>query len=128
MRVGYLNKVKIEENLPAVNFTLFNAYALSQAGAECFLFIQSSNKDYQLQILYQNFHLETLENFHIKIIPQKKYLGIKTNQWFYFTAYNEILNSEDNVYVYSRYNGKLIHKFNLQAQHLLSFAVNNFLN
>lgn len=38
-----------------------------------------------------------------------------------FTAYHGVLDSEDNVYVYSQYNEKLIHKFNPQGQHLLSF-------
>jgi len=38
-----------------------------------------------------------------------------------FTAYHGVLDSEDNVYVYSQYNEKLIHKFSPQGQHLLSF-------
>lgn len=120
MRIVYLNKVKIEENLPAVNFTLFNSYALSQAGAECFLFVQSSLKDYQLHTLYQNFLLEALENFHIKIIPKKKYLGLKTNQWFYLTSYNEISRLHKKVgidAVISRDPGALPYLSRLKSKH-----------
>ncbi|MEW6455836.1 MAG: NHL repeat-containing protein [Acidobacteriota bacterium] len=32
-----------------------------------------------------------------------------------------VLDSDDNIYVYERYNGKLIHKFNSQGEHLFSF-------
>lgn len=38
-----------------------------------------------------------------------------------FTPYHGVLDSEDNIYIYSRYKGKLIHKFTPQGQHLLSF-------
>jgi len=38
-----------------------------------------------------------------------------------FTPYHGVLDSEDNIYVYSRYKGKLIHKFSPQGRHLLSF-------
>jgi len=38
-----------------------------------------------------------------------------------FTPYHGVLDSEDNIYIYSRYKGKLIHKFSPQGQHLLSF-------
>ena len=38
-----------------------------------------------------------------------------------FTPYNGVLDSEDNIYVYSQFKGKLIHKFNSQGQHLFSF-------
>jgi len=38
-----------------------------------------------------------------------------------FTPQAGVLDSEDNIYIYSRYKGKLIHKFNPQGQHLFSF-------
>ena len=38
-----------------------------------------------------------------------------------FTPYHGVLDSGDNIYIYSRYKGKLIHKFGPQGQHLLSF-------
>ena len=38
-----------------------------------------------------------------------------------FTPYHGVLDAEDNIYIYSRYKEKLIHKFSPQGQHLLSF-------
>ena len=38
-----------------------------------------------------------------------------------FRPYNGTLDSEDNIYVFRQYNGKLIHKFNSQGQYLFSF-------
>jgi len=90
MKIAYLNKVKLNSNLPAVNFTLFNAYALAQAGAECFLMVQQDN-DAPLDDVYKKFDIALLNNFHIKAYPVKRYLGIKTNQWFYIKAFKNLL-------------------------------------
>jgi len=38
-----------------------------------------------------------------------------------FTPYHGALDAEDNIYIYSRYKGKLIHKYSPQGQHLISF-------
>lgn len=89
-RIVYLNKVKIDASLPAMNFTLFNAYGLAQAGAECFLIIQKGNADIDESILFSHFNIAPLPNLHITAIQQKRYLGIKTNQWFYWQALKKI--------------------------------------
>ena len=89
-RIIYLNKVKIDASLPAVNFTLFNAYGLALAGAACFLIVQKGNSDIDESILYSHFNISPLPNLHITAIQQKRYLGIKTNQWFYWQAIQKI--------------------------------------
>ncbi len=89
-KIVYLNKVKIDAPLPAVNFTLFNAYGLAQAGAECFLIVQKGDASVDESSLYRQFNLSPLPNLHITAIQQKRYLGIKTNQWFYWQALKKI--------------------------------------
>ncbi len=89
-RIVYLNKVKIDLSLPAVNFSLFNAYALARAGADSYLIVQKNNPDFDDGDLYLNFNLKPLENFHLVVYPHKNFLGIKTNQWFYLQAFSAI--------------------------------------
>jgi hypothetical protein len=40
---------------------------------------------------------------------------------FEFTPYYGVLDSEDNIYIFSRYKGKLIHKYNSDGAYLFSF-------
>jgi len=90
MRIVYLNKVLLDSPLPAVNFSLANAYGLAQAGAETFLMVQKKTEHINQARLFENFHIEPLSNFHLKIYDQKHYFGIKTNQWFYMDAFRDI--------------------------------------
>ena len=90
MRVVYLNKVYVDSTLPAVNFSFFNAYALAQAGAESILVAQKKDRVFDEYTLYSQFNLSPIDNFTILIFPQKRYLGIKTNQWFYLQALRDI--------------------------------------
>ena len=39
---------------------------------------------------FENFHIEPLPNFNLKIYDQKHYFGIKTHQWFYMDAFRDI--------------------------------------
>jgi len=87
--VVYLNKVKLDSNLPAVNFSLGNAYGLAQAGVECHLIVQKSNSGDGQNIL-ESFNLKSIDNFHLHIYPEIRRLGIKTNQWFYLKAMKKI--------------------------------------
>ncbi len=85
----YLNKVKLDSNLPAVNFSLGNAYGLAQVGVDCHLILQKSNSGEEKSLL-ESFNLKPLDNFHLHIYPEIRRLGIKTNQWFYLKAMNYI--------------------------------------
>lgn len=86
----YVNKVRMDENLPAVNFTLFNAIGLAEAGSETTLFVQSKSADFTTDQLFQKFGLNSIENLTIKMLPEKRFFGIKTNQWFYFKVFSAI--------------------------------------
>ncbi|NTV45746.1 MAG: glycosyltransferase family 4 protein [Chlorobiales bacterium] len=90
MRLVYLNKVFIDSPLPAVNFTLANAYGLAQAGADTTLMVQKKNAEFKEKTLYEDFHLQERPNFHLNVYPEKSYFGIKTNQWFYLKAFSDI--------------------------------------
>lgn len=90
MRLVYINKVKMDSPTPGANFTLFNAYGLAQAGAECHLIVQKRSADFTANNLYERFNLEPLPNLHLHLISSRKYLKIKTNQWFYIQAMNQI--------------------------------------
>jgi glycosyltransferase involved in cell wall biosynthesis len=90
VRIVYLNKVHLDSALPAVNFTLFNAYALAEAGADCFLFAQKSAADLEERKLLESFCLTPLPTLHLHILPEKRHLGLKTNQWFYLKAFRRI--------------------------------------
>ncbi len=83
MRIAYLNKVKMDEALPAVNFTFFNALGLAQAGAETHLFVQANHPDFSCGDVQSLFGMDSppLLNWHI--LPVQKKWGIRSNQWFY---------------------------------------------
>lgn len=80
----------MDENLPAVNFTFFNAIALAEAGSETTLFVQSKKDDFTSDQLFHRFGLNQLENLTVNILPEKRFFGIKTNQWFYFKVFSAI--------------------------------------
>lgn len=88
--VIYLNKVRLDAHLPAVNFSLFNAYALARAGAETWLVAQADRPDVDETTLLRQFDLTPLPNFHLKIISRQRFLGIRTNQLFYREAFRFI--------------------------------------
>ena len=90
MRLVYLNKVFVDSPLPAVNFSIANAYGLAEAGSETFLMVQKKSEKLTATKLLESFHLKPLPNFHIHLNLEKKVLGIKTNQWFYIKAFKEI--------------------------------------
>ncbi len=90
MRLVYLNKVFVDSPLPAVNFSIANAYALAEAGAETYLLVQKKNPKLSASDLRQSFQLKALDHFHVELFLEKKILGIKTNQWFYLAAVKKI--------------------------------------
>jgi len=90
MRLVYLNKVFVDSPLPAVNFSIANAYGLAEAGAETYLMVQKKVDKLTAEKLLESFHLKPLPNFHVLLSLEKKILGIKTNQWFYIKAFKEI--------------------------------------
>lgn len=90
MRLVYLNKVFVDSPLPAVNFSIANAYGLAEAGAETYLMVQKKVDKLTAEKLLESFHLKPLPNFHVQLSLEKKILGIKTNQWFYIKAFKEI--------------------------------------
>lgn len=99
MHIVYLNKVKIDSKLPAVNFTVFNAYGLAQAGAQITLIVQKSDECFSETDLYDNFRLTSLKNLTIKILKQKRKFGIRSNQWFYIEAFGLIkkIDNENRI-------------------------------
>lgn len=90
MNIVYLNKVGIDENLPAVNFTIQNAYGLAQAGASCHLFVQKSQSDFDESRIFEDLGLDKLENLSLNVLAKVRRFGIQSNQWFYLNAIKEI--------------------------------------
>jgi glycosyltransferase involved in cell wall biosynthesis len=90
MRTIYLNKVSLDDHLPAINFTLGNAYGLAQAGVECYLIAQKSSPNFDGTILLDSYNLSPLDNLKLLIFEKKPFLKIKTNQWFYLKAFRKI--------------------------------------
>lgn len=95
-RIIYINKVKVDSNLPAVNFSLGNAYGLAQAGAEYHLCVQKSNQDYDEHKLLKTFNLSPINNLHLQIIQEQRRFGFKTNQWFYLKVLNYVKEQNKN--------------------------------
>jgi glycosyltransferase involved in cell wall biosynthesis len=89
-RIVYLNKVKLDSNLPAVNFSVGNAYGLAQAGAESYLLVQKDSPAYENERLYRDLNIRPLDNFIPVVYQTNSYLGIKSNQWFYLRAVQQI--------------------------------------
>ncbi len=83
MRVVYLNKVKMDEALPAVNFTFFNAVGLAQAGAETHLYVQARNEGFTPADVERMFDLASPSRLHWHLSAVRKKWGIRSNQWFY---------------------------------------------
>lgn len=90
MRVLYLNSLKIDAALPAVNFSLFNAYGLVQAGVQCTFIAQRSGGVVTPAGLLEAFRLPPLADLDIRLYPVQRIAGIKSNQWFYLAAYRDI--------------------------------------
>jgi len=93
MRIIYLNKVSLDNHLPAINFTLGNAYGLAQAGAECYLIAQKSSPGFDETILLDSYNLSPLYNLKLLIFKKKPFFKIKTNQWFYLKAKSRSLKT-----------------------------------
>jgi glycosyltransferase involved in cell wall biosynthesis len=89
-RIIYLNKVKIDGNIPGANFSLNNAYALAEVGVETHLIVQSYNKCLSIEDVYKLYQIEPLFNLVLKVIPARKFFGLKSNQWFYLKSYSYI--------------------------------------
>ncbi|MEE9168440.1 MAG: hypothetical protein V3U73_01670, partial [bacterium] len=89
-RIVYLNKVKLDSNLPAVNFSVGNAYGLAQARAESYLMVQKDSPCYEDERLYRDLNIRPLDNFIPVVYQTNSYLGIKSNQWFYLRAVQQI--------------------------------------
>jgi glycosyltransferase involved in cell wall biosynthesis len=90
MNVVYLNSLKIDAALPAVNFSLCNAYGLAQAGARCTFMAQKRTPAITVAGLLDAFQLPALANLDIRLYPVRRIAGIKSNQWFYLAAYRDI--------------------------------------
>jgi len=90
MRVVYLNKVRMDTNIPAVNFSLLNGYGLALGGAECILITQKKDPHFTTTSLFANFELEKLPHFQVIMLPRTARFGIRTNQWFYLEAFRQI--------------------------------------
>ena len=120
MRIVYLNKVDVNSPLPAVNFTLFNAHALAQAGAESHLFVQKSLAGFDENMLFTQFDMPPLPNFHLHVYAQERLWGLKTNQWFYLKVYNAIVRQHRQAKidaVISRDPGALPYLARLRRKH-----------
>jgi glycosyltransferase involved in cell wall biosynthesis len=52
--------------------------------------VQSYNELLSIDDVYTLYQLDSLQNLFLQIIPVKKFLGIKSNQWFYLKSYNYI--------------------------------------
>ncbi len=90
--VVYINKVRLDAPLPAVNFTLGNAWGLAEAGARCTLIARSSGSDFDTGALLEQFGLESHERLQILTLLSGRRFGIRTNQWFYLDAVRRILD------------------------------------
>ena len=55
MRVVYINKIAMDSTLPAVNFSLFNAYGLALGGATTWLIVQKSDPAYSEDDVYAGY-------------------------------------------------------------------------
>ncbi len=90
LRVAYVNKVRMDESLPAVNFTLFNAIGLAEAGAETLLYVQKKNAVFSENDLFSRFNCNPPGQLSLFLMPEKRILGIKTNQWFYLSVFRSL--------------------------------------
>jgi len=90
VRVAYVNKVRMDESLPAVNFTLFNAIGLAEAGAETLLYVQKKKAGFSENDLFSRFDCRPPEQLNLILLPEKRILGIKTNQWFYLSVFRSL--------------------------------------
>ena len=93
MRVVYLSKVNVSARLPAVAFSLFNAHALAQAGADAFLLAQEGPSQADPASLLAANGLQDLDNFHLSLFDQLKLPGVSSNQLFYAWALKRILGA-----------------------------------
>lgn len=53
-----------------------------------------------------------------KFTPKGNFVNSFSTNFF---IWDGVVDEKDNVYLHGRYNGKLIHKFNFEGQHLFSF-------
>lgn len=90
LRVAYVNKVRMDESLPAVNFTLFNTIGLAEAGAETLLYVQKKNAGFSENDLFNRFNCNPPGQLSLFLMPEKRILGIKTNQWFYLSVFRSL--------------------------------------
>ncbi|MBD3422270.1 MAG: glycosyltransferase [Chitinivibrionales bacterium] len=107
MYLAYVNKVYADSTLPAVNFSLHNGYGLALAGAQVDLYMQVKDPLFASDTLLQNFGLTKNKNLTIHLIRARRWLGIKTNQWFYLHVFRAIRRTENLQAVISRDPGAL---------------------
>lgn len=86
MRIVYLNKVKLDASIPAVNFSLGNVVGLAESGAQTFFLAQAESRTFDSERLFSQFHVDRALPLTIRVFPSKRILGIRTNQWFYLDA------------------------------------------
>ena len=122
-RIIYINKVKIDSNLPAVNFSLGNACGLAQAGAECYLMVQKNSASFDNEKPLDDLDIQPLDNFHMMVYNSRKRLRIKSNQWFYLMAMKDIkaIHEKRGIHaVISRDPGALPYMAHLKRKHGIS--------
>jgi len=115
----YLNKVRLDDALPAVNFSLGNAYGIAQTGVRCTFIAQVRSADFDPDCLYARFDLEPLAGLDVIARPEQRRFGLKTNQWFYWDALEQIkaLHRETRVDgIISRDPGALPYLYLLRRQ------------
>lgn len=86
----YVNKVHLDDALPAVNFTLFNAIGLALAGADTHLFVQVWQDYPDGTGWLKKFGFNDPLSLSIHQIPDRRFFGIKSNQWFYLRTFRAI--------------------------------------
>lgn len=79
----YINKTCFDGMLPSVNFSLHFAYGLACAGARVELTGRRRDPAYTPDRLLESFGLLPHSGLRITLINDIRFLGIRTNQWFY---------------------------------------------
>lgn len=92
----YVNKVHLDDALPAVNFTLFNAIGLALGGADTHLFVQVWQDLPEGSSWLQKFGFTDPIPLTIHQVPDRRFFGLKSNQWFYLRTFRAIRKLHKN--------------------------------
>ncbi len=95
----YINKVFLDSTLPAVNFSLGNAYGMARAGIRTVLMAQVRGDGFDEAGFLERFGLTPCTGLSMWIRRRRRTMGVHSNQWFYLDAFAEVrrLNEREGI-------------------------------